>query len=462
MKGIPNPILSTALARPEHPVLVTAEGLLTARDMLSEVTQRAAWYQDQGVQSGQIVALGGLQSLEWILCFHAFSWLGATVAPLAPDCLRLGQLPDLLERLEAQSFLWIDPVNPLPQSLPPYSPGSSLRDVPERAWPLEETRLILLSSGSTGTPKRVPLTTEQLLLSAFSSNIRLGHALDDRWLHCLPLHHVGGLSILFRCAWNATTVEFHENFNAAKVLDSLKRGASLVSMVPVMLTRVLALLDEGERFPPLVRAVLLGGAACPEALLKACEEKAVPVAVTWGMTETASQIATRFPGDTRLSAGAGPVLPFARVDSQNSKLRIRGPLAPGGEYLSQDLGKMDSRGQIQIEGRADDVIVSGGENISLKEIEAVIEKHPSVAKAVVIGIPDEEWGQRPAAFYSRNETCESLSAEDVTEWCRGNLAGFKRPSFVICVAEFPRSSLGKVQRAKLRDLLPKPCHLPKS
>ncbi|MDF1661029.1 MAG: AMP-binding protein, partial [Planctomycetota bacterium] len=397
--SLPNPILSTALARPEHPVLVSTEGSLTASNMLSEVKRRAAWYRSQGVQAKETVALGGLQNQNWILSFHALAWLGATVAPLSPDSQKLRQLPKLRQRLGAKWLLWLDPENPESDSLLPMPEDAPFEDVEERFWPLSERRLLLLSSGSTGVPKVIEITTEQLMLSAFSSNIRLGHALHDRWLACLPLHHVGGLSILFRCAWNATTVEFHSTFDPQAVLSALKSEATLISMVPVMLKRVLSLLSPEESFPATVRAVLLGGSSCPEELLERCRVKGVPVSVTWGMTETASQIATRFPGDTSPSAGAGPVLPFARVDSQNSKLRIRGPLAPDGALLSQDIGKLDSRGRVHVSGRADDIIVSGGENISLKEIEEVLEKHPSIAKAVVIGIPDEEWGQRPAAFY---------------------------------------------------------------
>lgn len=460
--GLPHPILSTALARPEHPVLVSAGSSLNAREMLSEVKRRAAWYRSQGVQAQEIVALGGPQNKNWILSFHALTWLGATVAPLSPDCQKLGQINALMHQLGAKHLLWLDLSDPAPLSLAPMPKDAIAEDVEERFWPLSETRLLLLSSGSTGSPKVIPITTEQLMLSAFSSNIRLGHNLEDRWLACLPLHHIGGLSILFRCAWNASTVEFHESFQPEAVLHSLRNKASLVSMVPVMLRRLLSRLKPDESFPETVRAVLLGGAPCPQDLLESCHDKKVPVSVTWGMTETASQIATRFPGDTSPSAGVGPVLPFARVDSQNSKLRIRGPLAPNGELLSQDLGNIDSKGQIHVSGRADDVIVSGGENISLKEIESVLEKHPSIAEAVVIGVPDEEWGQRPAAFYSRNESCKELSTEVVKEWCRGYLAGFKLPLIVTCLSEFPRSALGKVQRAKLREMLPKPCHLPKS
>src|SRR5690606_4255140 len=125
---------------------------------------------------------------------------------------------------------------------------------------------------------------------------------------CLPLNHVGGLSILYRCAWYATTVELHPRFDADAVSRSIDDGASLVSLVPTMLERVLDARRD-RPFPPRLRAILLGGARTPEALVSRCRAIGAPVSLTWGMTEAASQVATRFPGD--LDGGGVPPLAFA-------------------------------------------------------------------------------------------------------------------------------------------------------
>jgi o-succinylbenzoate---CoA ligase len=467
MGKVPNPLQSTALARPEHIVLVTDDRKLSAKGLVHAVAKRAAWFQSQGLNADEIVALSGQNTLEWLLSFHALQWLGAVVAPLpSPEKQSQAEFDQALTTINPVALLWVGESPPQNQSIPVLGPMADDCDLPglaERFWELTEPRLIVLSSGSTGHPKRIALSCQQLLLSAFGSNIRLGHELSDCWLACLPLHHVGGLSILFRCAWNGTTVHFQPKFHPKSAWQALQGGSvTLVSLVPAMLREILAFFDEETRFPPALRAILLGGAPCPTSLLEKCKKHHAPIALTWGMTEAASQIATRFAGDLSENAGSGPAVPFARVEARAGRLLVSGPLIQGQSLVSSDLGYVDSLGRVHVSGRADQMIVSGGENISLVEIEQVICRHPGVSDVVVLDVDDEEWGQRAAAFIVRNDSCDSISADEVKSWCRESLAPFKTPKFVVCVTEFPRSSLGKVQKPKLREFLPKSCYLPKS
>lgn len=457
MLAVPNPLQSTATARPEHPVLITDDGVFTAAELAQVVARRAAWLAAAGVGAGHRVALMGPPTADWILSMHALAWLGAAVLPVAARlpvaelqrCIEAGA-PDwvLPTRAlgDADRALLADFVNDILLAEAPAEVALPAR--PERFWPLEEVRLVMLTSGTTAVPRAVPLTTAQLLFSAMGAGVRLGHAVDDTWLACLPLSHVGGLSIFFRAAWFATTVVLHPRFDAIRVARALDAGeVSLVSLVPSMLEKVLAV-RPAQPFPSRVRAILLGGAPAAPELLARCRELAAPVSLTWGMTETASQVAACEPGDLTGQGDCGPPQPFARVDGRSGVLTVRGPVVAA-PLITGDRGFVDQRGHVHVEGRRDDVILSGGENIAPEEVEAVLMAHPAVADAAVVGVPNQRWGQRPVAVLVGQPAMVRPQDEEMDAWCRERLASFKVPERYIWVRELPRDALGKLRRKSL-------------
>ena len=285
------------------------------------------------------------------------------------------------------------------------------------------------------------------------SALRLGHALDDVWLCCLPLHHVGGLSILLRCAMYATCVDLRPRFDAAEVARALDGGeVRLASLVPAMLRAALGARG-GRPFPDALRAILLGGGPTDEALLARCRAIGAPVSVTWGMTETGSQVATRAPGDLSPGPHAGAPLAFTRVVESGGRLAVEGPMAPGGRLVSHDRGAIDDAGRVHVTGRVDDVILSGGENIDPAEVEAALTDHAAVAGAAVVARPDPRWGQRPVAWLVPRDAARPAD-EELAAWCRARLAGFKVPDAFLWCDALPRTSLGKVSRGLLRQRLP--------
>lgn len=498
--SIPNPLQSAALARPDHPALLVAGGRAWSyAALLRAVQARAAAWAAAGVEPLMRVALRADLSERFVIDLHALGMLGAVALPYAPldppEALRAS-----LAAREAQALLHASPPGPLDElglrtlALPTMAEvcacfgGDPARQAAplgeERFWALDEPRAILTTSGTTGDPKPVVLTTGQLVFSAFGSAARLGHALDDRWLCCLPLHHVGGLSILLRCAWGATTVALHRRFDPAAVARALDEGeVTLASLVPEMLRRVLDL-RPAKPFHPAVRAVLLGGAPASEALLERCRALQLPVSLTWGMSETASQVCTRAPGDfSEPVQDVGAPLAFARVSSdEHGRLSVRGPIAPGSRLETSDRGALTDEGRVRVWGRADDALISGGENIDPAEIEAVLLRHPLVREAVVFGVPDARWGQRPVALVVGGEGLEAggqrppgplslLEAENknlgvwgtvsprnkktlndlLRAWCAEHLPVFKIPDeFCWCEALPSGGELGKRSRAALR------------
>jgi O-succinylbenzoic acid--CoA ligase len=367
-----------------------------------------------------------------VAAIHAVGWLGAVAFPMSARST-IEELMPLLARADHR-------LGDLPGAIALDAEENSA--CPPRDWSLSDTRLIVATSGTTGTPKPIPLTCMQLIISAFGSAIRIGHLASDRWINPLPLNHVGGLSILYRCAWYGTTVDLHTSFRPDRINRSIEEGASLVSVVPVMLDRILAdRLD--DPFPPHVRCILVGGARTPPSLIERCRRIKAPVSLTWGMTEAASQIGTRFPGD--LDSAGVPPMPFATVRPDGTgRLHVSGPLVQG-EHPTADRGFIADTGEIVIEGRVDNVIISGGENIDPTEIEVVLTEHPAVDAAIVVGVPDETWGQRPIAFL----VGRPVETRELRAWCRASLSRFKVPSVFQWVDDFPRNHMGKIVRRKL-------------
>ena len=454
--AIPHPLRSAAIARPAHCALVADDGEWTYATLCDRVAIEAGRLAAAGIEPGMRVVLSGVASSAWVIAFHALGWLGATVAPLASDASETELLRDLATLSPAAVVL----TQGAPEVLARHAKvirfelGDVAADAaraPERFWPWQESRLVLLTSGTTGTPRPVTLTTQQIALQAFGSAIRLEHRASDRWLACLPLHHVGGLSVITRCAFYGTTVVLHARFVAARVARALDLGqATMVSLVPTMLERVLEVRD-AKPFPASLRVALIGGAKTPKDLLERCRALELPVALTWGMSEAASQIATRAIGDTSDDAGAGAPLPFARVRVNDGLLEIAGPTV-GGVFISRDRGHLDAQGRVHIEGRDDGVIVSGGEKLDPLEIERVLADHPQVRDVCVLGVPSPRWGERPVALVVARGQVRPAN-DELDAWCAKSLSRFKTPDRYVWVDSLTTNAMDKRSRAALADLL---------
>ena len=342
---------------------------------------------------------------------------------------------------------------------------------------LADVFAIIYTSGTTGRPKGAMLTYGNFWWSAIGSALNLGSHADDRWLAVLPLFHVGGLSILVRAAIYGITAIVHQSFDPAAVNRAIDEGgATIVSAVSAMLQRMLD--ERGDRpYPPALRCVLLGGGPAPRPLLDACAARGVPVVQTYGLTETASQVATLAPSDAlrKLGSAGKPLFPTeVRIVRDEGpapagavgEIEVRGPTVmrgyvnrpeatgqalAGGWLHTGDLGYLDGEGYLYVASRRDDLIVSGGENVYPAEVEAVLLAHPAIAEAAVLGAPDERWGQVPVAFVTLRAGA-ALDEAAVVAFCRERLAGYKTPRRVRFVAALPRNAGGKVLRSALRDI----------
>ncbi len=312
-----------------------------------------------------------------------------------------------------------------------------------------EPALVLFTSGTSGAPKAALLARENLEASARAANQVLQVDASSRFLCALPLFHVGGLGIVFRCRLAGATMILHERFDAAAVARDLA-SATHASLVASTLARVLEVKAAG--FPPAVVAV--GGGPVPAGLLQRARDAGLRVVQTWGMTETCSMATCERP-DQADGATAGPPLPGFEVRVEQGEVLVRGPAVMrgylghqplrGDYFRTGDLGDIDARGRLVVHARRTDLIVSGGENVYPAEVEAALMAHPAVREAAVLPEPDARWGQVGVAYLVTSATDDELR-----EHLRDRLARYKLPARFVRMAELPRNAGGKVDRLRLR------------
>jgi O-succinylbenzoic acid--CoA ligase len=319
-----------------------------------------------------------------------------------------------------------------------------------------DTALIISTSGSEGQPRAVLLGNAQLDAAAAGANERLGLGAGDCWLNCLPLHHVGGQAILWRCARAGATVLLHDGFVAAAVaFDLATHAVTHISLVPAMLAR---LLDLGVQAPPSLRVALIGGAALSRQLYDKARAAGWPLVVSYGMSETAALIAAHAPGDGPWREGlAGRPLPGHELRiGDDGRIAIRGPqvmlgyadgsgVDSAGWLTTGDLGAIDADGRLSVLGRADDMLISGGCNVHPQEVEACLAACPGVDDVAVTGQPDPVWGDVVVAL-----VVGPVEPADLFEYARRHLPKAAQPRRFHRVDQLPRNATGKLDRPALR------------
>jgi len=342
-------------------------------------------------------------------------------------------------------------------------------------WALDDPQLMVFTSGSTGDPKAVVLTMGNLLTSAAASGFRLGVKPDDRWLLTLAFYHVGGIAPVLRSTLYGTAVVLRSGFDPGEVADDIERhDVTVVSLVPTMLSEML---ERRGTLSDSLRAVLLGGAPAPDSLIERCRNFSIPVFPTYGMTETASQIATARPQQAFERAGTvgRPLMwiDLTIVDDgepvgpgERGEVVVAGPMVTAGYYgdvdanvdafsehglRTGDVGYTDDGGYLYVLNRLDDRIITGGENVDPGEVVEALRSHPEVDEAAVVGIDDETWGERVSALVvPRTET---LSTAALETFCRERLAGYKLPRQIAFTDSLPRTASGTIKRPAVRDHL---------
>lgn len=363
----------------------------------------------------------------------------------------------------------------------------------------EDVTILIYTAGTTGRPKGVPLR-HSAFASYVTGNVEPANpTVEERNLLSVPLYHIAGIQTMLAAVYGGRTLVLMRQFEVKEWIRIVREEkVSRTILVPTMLKWVLDDPDFDHSDLSSLKVITYGAASMPFAVIKKAIEKMpwVRFINAFGQTETASTITVLGPDDhviegtkaekekklKRLAASIGKPLPdvelkvvgengqalpcnevgeifakgvrimsgYWRDDKKTARVKTE-----DGWLRTGDKGWMDEDGYVFLAGRSDDMIIRGGENISPEEVEDVLHFHPDIEETAVIGIPDPEWGQEPCAVVVLKKG-KTTGAEEIMEYCRSRLAGFKRPRQVFFVESLPRNSMGKVLKKELRNKYEQP------
>ncbi|MFD1814584.1 class I adenylate-forming enzyme family protein [Rhodococcus gannanensis] len=464
-------ILEMAASDGDRIVVTGAGRSLSAAELLERARFAAARFRDRPA----VLYLGTNHPAYPVALF------GAALAgvPFVPLNYRLGdaQLTALRERHEGALVLEQDDLDALVAgALPDGEPAVDLPD-----WDGDAVAVIIYTSGTTSDPKPAVLRHRHLLAYVLNTLEFGASEPTDAALVAVPPYHIAGLTNLMSNLYTGRRVVYLPAFDPAEWLDTVRaERVTHAMLVPTMLARIVAELGDGDAGTPTLQSLAYGGSRTPRTVLEHAL-RAFPdtgFVNAYGLTETASSVAVLSPDDHREAFGStdavvrdrlgsvGRPLPgieieirtesddpvatgetglvFVRGEQISGEYGNRSVLDENGWFATRDLGRLDPDGYLYIDGRADDTIIRGGENIAPAEIEDVLLAHPGVVEAAVIGVADAEWGQRIVAVLVGD-----VDPAAVKDWVRERLRSSKTPDTVVLRSELPKTETGKLLRRTL-------------
>jgi acyl-CoA synthetase (AMP-forming)/AMP-acid ligase II len=493
---------------PTKALAVHSDRVVTYSEMRDWSAQVAGGLTARGVGAGDVVALFSYNNLEFLATIFAANHLGAIAMPINWR-LAAPELRFILEHSGARALVCGPELVDLADSAIAdldTAPGAGLARIrvgddavpgwerfadlgadgapPARAAATaDDLHRLMYTSGTTGRPKGAMLTHANLAWKNFAHITEFGFTADDVGLACGPLYHVGALDLVTTTmiAVGATTI-VHTTFDAAQVVDEIERSRiTTIWAAPAMVRAVLDVPGIESRDLSSVRVIIAGGEKMPIPTIERIRTTfpSAWFADAYGLTETVS-------GDTFLDrdhtisklGSVGRPCQYLELDiwgedgasvapGERGEVVLRGPKVfagywrdpdataaafRGGWFHTGDIGVLDDDGFLSIVDRLKDMIVSGGENIASSEVERVLYECDGVIEAAVVGRPDERWGEVPVAFVVVGADAR-VSADELLEHCRTELAKFKVPKDVVVIDALPRNPSGKVLKRELRDLL---------
>lgn len=461
---------------------------------------------DRALRGAALLREAGADRLVYVaendIAFPTAIFAGAYAGvPVVPLNYRLGdeQLQDLLDEQGADALVVTDAssrprvaaVVDTPLGHDEWIARTATGEVPGDVVPgqdPEDIAIVLYTSGTTSRPKAAVLRHRHITSYVLGSVEFASAGEDAAALVSVPPYHIAGVSNVVSNVYAGRRVVQLQHFDPAAWLDVARREqVSHALVVPTMLARIVELLgpDATEAGVPSLRTLAYGGARMPRRVIRRALElfPATDFVNAYGLTETASTIAVLGPDDHRLAmyvddpviagrlSSAGRLLPGVEVQvraadgtvlpsGEVGDVHVRGPQVSGeylgagsvldgdGWFATRDRGWVDAEGYLYIEGRSDDTIIRGGENIAPAEVEDVLMAHPDVLEAAVVGVPDEEWGQRIGAVVVLRDGRE-LASDELRAFCREHLRSSKTPDVIRVWPELPRTSTGKLLRREV-------------
>lgn len=414
-RDTPCPLRAAAIATPDATAILSPNGKISYAELDRIVSATEIRLQEAGCEPGSRVALYLPRDERYVALLLALLRIGGVACPMSTRLPPEGTF-SLLDKIACSTLITEDEelLRKTPPGVKALGPEALISEGENGQnpiyLPLGDPATVVFTSGSTGGPKAALHTFGNHYFSALGSNVNIPIYSDDRWLLSLPLYHVGGLSIVFRCLFAGAVIALPKpGVPLGESLTDL--GVTHVSLVATQLQR---LLEEGIELGTL-KAALLGGGPTPAPVLEEAVGRGISVYTSYGLTEMASQVtATTSDAGPEDLLTSGKALPHREVSvSGRGEILVRGetlfagyvegdevdePLDAEGWFHTGDLGEFDERGNLRVLGRLDNLFISGGENIQPEEIEASLEGIEDVERATVVPVPDLEFGERPVAF----------------------------------------------------------------
>lgn len=489
---------------PDRPITVFEGQATTYAEMAARSAALAGGFAAAGVGRGDVVAILAYNCPEFLEAVFAANYLGAIAMPInwrlaAPEVRYILEHAGAKVLVCGEELVGLADEATKAMASPPagvciaagapegWRPLADLRAAdppsPAEVGP-DDVHRLMYTSGTTGRPKGVMITHANLAWKNLAHIAELGFTSADLGLACGPLYHVGALDLTTTSliTVGATTI-IHRTFDAAAVVDELERSrVTTVWLAPAMVNAIMALPGVEDRDLSSVRLIINGGEKMPIPLIERIQRTfpSAWFADAYGLTETVSgdTFLDRDSIITKLGSVGRPCL-YLELDiwgpdgnslppGMPGEIVLRGPKVfkgywrdpeataaafAGGWFHTGDIGVRDDDGYLWIVDRLKDMIISGGENIASSEVERVLYEHEAVLEAAVVGRPDERWGEVPVAFVVLRPGA-SVTAEELIEHCRANLARFKVPKAVTFLDALPRNPSGKVLKRELRASLP--------
>ncbi|WP_034629403.1 long-chain-fatty-acid--CoA ligase [Desulfotruncus alcoholivorax] len=465
----------------------------------ARVNQLASYLLEQNIKHGKRLAILCKNNQYFATALFAAAKAGAVAVPLNWR-LQARELAYIINDCGASLILYDSEFSPVVDKLRSHIPaclfiraggagpdpefedilaGKSAEEPKEVMSGDDDTAVIMYTSGTTGKPKGAMLAHSNF----FAASIGLSHTIDwryrDRFLAVAPFFHIGGLAPLVTNIHKGCTIVFMPNFDPLSAWEVIvKEKINNLMSVPLMLQAMLRVPGVEKLDLGALRTIICGGSPVPDSLIKAYLQMGIKVEQVYGITEYSGAVTfwthdmppgksvsmgkPVFHGDIKIiNPENGKELPPGDIGEilcggpqvfkgyWNNR-EATGNAIVDGWYHSGDLGKKDEDGFVYVIDRLKDMIISGGENIYSAELEAVINTHPAVAEAAVVGVPDSKWGEIPRAYVVKKPGLE-VSEEDIVGICKQNLASYKCVKEVKFIDALPRNAVGKILKNVLKQ-----------
>jgi len=465
----------TAAEQPDRVALQVGGTQITHGEIDTAAARLGGWMRDRGVRTGDRVLVTGRTSIGLVLAYLGVLRAGAAMVPADPGSTA-GELAHLIGDSGAVAA-WADP-EPLEHlrghGLHFVAALGELRAAAADGEPLapagasDDLAMVAYTSGTTGPPKGVPLSHGNVLASLRAAMGAWRWQRDDVLVHGLPLSHQHGLSGVQIGLLAASRAVLLERFEPARLCDEIQSaGATVVFAVPAMYERLLGWEGVGSADLRSVRLWVSGSAPLAPGVAARLSERLGELPLErYGSTETGLSVSNLHDGP-RVAGAVGLPLPGLELAlSDDGEILLRGPQVFGGYweqpdttadaftgdgwFRTGDLGRLDD-GALTITGRIKELIISGGLNVSPREVELALEEHPSVSRAAVVGVPSERWGEQVVAFVV-SDAGGDVEEDVLIGHVRERLSAHKCPKQVFAVDALPVGDTGKVRRAELVEL----------